>query len=843
MASAHATTDTKERSHVFYLAHQRKQDGAKQSLEEHLFGVASEARTFAAKVHLEQQGELIGLLHDLGKYSQEFQNYLQSAVGLLNPDEDEEFVDAKELKGKVDHSSAGAQLIWEELHKRGQIGQIAGQILALCIASHHSGLIDCLSSNAKGLGEDIFTKRMQKLYKRTHLQEAVANMDKQVAERFRELTDSSVLVDGLKNSISRIMRSDLELIKATSDRNAVTQFKLGLLVRLLFSCLIDADRINTADFENPEAAAQRSKGKYSEWDLLIERLERHLQEKKDQHPIDEIRRRISAQCRERAHREKGIYTLTVPTGGGKTLASLRFALHHAKIHGMDRVIYAIPFTSIIDQNADVVRGVLEPAGIVPGSVVLEHHSNLTPEEQTWKSKILSENWDAPVVYTTNVQLLETLFGAGTRGARRMHQLANAVLVFDEIQTLPINCIHLFCNAINFLVDHCGSTVVLCTATQPLLNRVEPSKGALRITDDSELIQDVTTLFAALKRVEVLNRRKSGGWSNGEIAHLALEEVAQYKSCLVIVNTKRSAREIFQFCRNETDIPIYHLSTSMCAAHRRKILSDIRNGLERKEPLLCISTQLIEAGVDIDFGSVIRFLAGLDSIAQAAGRCNRNGHSRLSRVHVVNPTDESIERLTDINSGKSAAARLLDEYEQHAAMFGNDLVGPQAMERYFHYYFFDRRKDMDYPVPAGTLGHDDTLLNLLSVNSQATGEFGRCHNKKPDLYLCQSFMSAAKAFKAIDAPTRGVIVPYGEGGKAIINELCSAFAIEKRFDLLRKAQQYTVNVFSDELRCLREVSAALPVQEGADILYLDTRYYSQEFGLSLEPVEEMEVLNV
>ncbi|MGE0820474.1 MAG: CRISPR-associated helicase Cas3' [Candidatus Binatia bacterium] len=841
MAIAHSDKVQGQRQ-TFYIAHQRKQDGAQQSLEEHLFGVASEAKSFAAKIHLEEQGELIGLLHDLGKYSEEFQNYLQSAVGLLNPDEDEEFVDAKELKGKIDHSTAGAQLVWQELSTRGQLGQIVGQILALCIGSHHSGLIDCLSSNAKGLGEDVFTRRMQKLAERTHLHEAVAKMDKRIADRFRELVNKPVLLDGLKNSISKIMRNDLELIKATSDRNAVTQFKIGLLVRLLFSCLIDADRINTADFENPEAAEQRPKGKYLEWDLLIERLEKELQGKSSKHPIDEIRRRVSEECRKSASRNKGIYTLTVPTGGGKTLASLRFALHHAKLHGMDRVIYAIPFTSIIDQNAEVVREILEPSGVAPGSVVLEHHSNLTPEEQTWKSKILSENWDAPVIYTTNVQLLETLFGAGTRGARRMHQLANAVLVFDEIQTLPLNCIHLFCNAINFLVEHCGSTVVLCTATQPLLNRVEPAKGALRVTDASEIMPDVTTLFADLKRVEVLNRRKPGGWSNEESARLALEEVDRCKSCLVIVNTKRSAREIFQLCHNEATFPLYHLSTSMCAAHRRKVLRDIREHLDRKEHLLCISTQLIEAGVDIDFGSVIRFMAGLDSIAQAAGRCNRNGSSELGRVHVVNPSDESIERLTDIRCGKDTTARLLDEYEKHAAMFGTDLVGPQAMEWYFHYYFFDRRNDMDYPVSATTLGHDDTLLNLLSVNPQATEEFRRCHSKLPNLYLRQSFMSAAKAFKAIDAPTRGVIVPYGEEGKAIINELCSAFMVEKQWKLIRKAQQYTVNVFPHELLRLRDDGAVFPVQEDTDILYLDARYYSSKFGLSLTPVGEMEVLN-
>ena len=832
----------KIKSQSIYIAHRREYDGAVQSLEKHLLGVAEIARSFSTKLGLGEQGELVGLLHDLGKYSEEFQNYLKSAVSLINPDEDD-FVDAQGLKGKVDHSTAGAQFVWEELSKHGQMGEIVGQILALCIASHHSGLIDCLSSDTKGFGKDIFTKRMQKLDDRTHLQEARIKMDEVIVKRFRELVNSPSLIDGLKESIRQVILGDPMKGKAPHE-NTVTQFKTGLLVRLLFSCLIDADRIDTADFENPEAATKRLKGKYSEWNILINRLERSLQGITGRHPIDESRRRISDQCRQSAFQAKGIYTLTVPTGGGKTLASLRFALHHAKKQGMERIVYAIPFTSIIDQNADVVRKILEPSetGAEHGSVVLEHHSNITPEEQTWKSKILAENWDAPVIYTTNVQLLETLFGAGTRGARRMHQLANAVLVFDEIQTLPINCIHLFCNAINFLVEHCGSTVVLCTATQPLLDRVEAGKGALRLTSASEIMPEVGKLFDDLKRVEVINRRKPGGWTNEEVTQLALEEAEQSKGCLVIVNTKKSAQEIFHHCRNTTQIPIYHLSTNMCAVHRKKVLGEIRQYLDTSEPLVCISTQLIEAGVDIDFGSVIRFQAGLDSIAQAAGRCNRHGRSELGRVHVVNPSDESIDMLKDIGTGKNVTARLLDEFEKNPVRFGNDLLSPEAIGWYFHYYFFDRRSDMDYPVSARMLGHDDSLLNLLSANSKAAEEFCRCQGVKPDLYLRQSFMAAAKAFKAIDAPTRGVIVPYCEDGKTLINELCAAYAIEKQFSLLRKAQQYTVNVFPHELQRLRETQAVREVQEGTDILYLDSRYYSPEFGLSLTPSGEMEVLD-
>ena len=631
-----------------YIAHIRKAGGDPQSLEEHLLGVAEIAKKLASKIGLEPQGELIGLLHDLGKYSNEFQYYLKSAVGLINQDKDE-FVDAQGLKGKVDHSTAGAQLVWEELSKHGQLGQVVGQMLSLCIASHHSGLIDCLSSNANKPVEDIFTRRTGKRDDRSHLREAMSKMDTLIDKRFRELSAMPSLISGIEETIRKVARGEKV--------EAIIRFKVGLLVRFLFSCLIDADRVDTADFEKPRAARHRLNGQYTEWPLLIERLEKHLEGFTIRNPIDEVRRNISDHCRDGAIRDKGVYTLTVPTGGGKTLASLRFALHHAERHKMDRVIYVIPFTSIIDQNAKVVRDILEPTKDDRGRVVLEHHSNLTPEQQGWKEKMLTENWDSQVVFITSVQLLEALFGGGTRGARRMHQLANAVLIFDEIQTLPVNCVHLFCNAMNFLVEHCGSTVVLCTATQPLLNRVDQSKGALKFTKDDDLMPDVKGLFDDLKRVEVMNQRKPGGWTDEEIARLALDEVVQSVSCLVIVNTKKSAQALYRLCREAGGIQHFHLSTSMCPAHRKEILDKIRKLLDDESPVLCVSTQLIEAGVDVDFGAVIRYTAGLDSIAQAAGRCNRNGkqkdtdgNPKAGRVHVVNPAVENVDRLKDIQCG-------------------------------------------------------------------------------------------------------------------------------------------------------------------------------------------------
>jgi CRISPR-associated endonuclease/helicase Cas3 len=712
-----------------FIAH-RKKSGECQTLADHLLEVSELGGRFSAKIELGLPGQLIGLLHDLGKYSLDFQQYLCSAVGILEQDVDDNYVDPRAKKGKIDHSTAGAQTLWQEISKRGRIESAMGQILAVCIASHHSGLIDCLAVD----GTDRFSTRMQKSDRQSHRSEAWEKADKTVREQYEKLIHDRDLLLAFRRTVESICRNE--------QHEGITRFKVGLLVRFLFSCLVDADRSNTADFERPAAARQRMSGRYEGWPVLTDRLETHLTKLPCVGRIDELRRDVSRHCFAAAERKRGIFTLTVPTGGGKTLASLRFALRHAEQNGMDRVICVIPYTSIIDQNADEVRKILEAEGVDPGSVVLEHHSNLTPEEQTWRNKILSENWDAPVIFTTTVQFLETLFGAGTRGARRMHQLANAVIVFDEIQTLPVNCVHLFNNAINFLVEQCRSSVLLCTATQPLLDQVDTQKGALRLLrPGSELMDDhVESLFDGLTRVEILDRRKAGGWTMDEVAALALKEVAASGSCLVVVNTKSAARSIYRLCKvRAPDLPIYHLSTNMCPAHRKVRLSEIKTLLKpgSSSPVLCVSTQLVEAGVDVDFGAAVRFTAGLDSIAQAAGRCNRHGLRPTGRVHVINPAEDAAEMLKDIRIGKQSAERVLCEIAAgHADHNKNMVLSPDAMNRYFQYYFFDRKNEMSYPVSADLVGRNDTLLNMLSENSMAVDSAGSA----PATYLRQSFMT-------------------------------------------------------------------------------------------------------
>ena len=824
-----------------FVAHHRRKDDAWQSLPAHLTGVGSLAAVYAGKLGLRDLGELLGLLHDLGKYSKAFQTYLKSAVGDLNQDEDEDWVDAKSLKGKVDHSTAGAQLAWNTLCQGARSDQIAGQILALCIASHHSGLIDCIGANRDSFGEDLFNRRVQKAQAHTHLDEVLQVADTQLLERCRVLLSE-------KNFVSRVDELWAEIVghNKTTGSPQVAQQQFGLLVRFIFSCLIDADRVDTANFEHPRVQRFRPQGSYADWPMLTRRLENYLAALPPTRAIDHLRRDISEQCQQASNRPAGIYTLTVPTGGGKTLASLRFALHHAQQRELDRIVYVIPFTSIIDQNADVVRTVLEPdeAPQDRGRIVLEHHGSLTPEQQTWREKVLSENWDAPVVYTTMVQFLEALFGAGTRGARRMHQLARSVLIFDEVQTVPIRCVHLFNNAINFLASHCGTTVILCTATQPLLDRVDATKGAARLHEAPELMQDVNQLFDDLKRVDVKDQRKPGGWSDQEIAALAVNEMERSGSCLVIVNTKASARRIFELCAAETAAGITaHLSTDMCPAHRKQELGKLRDRLGANLPTLCVSTQLIEAGVDVDFGTVIRFMAGLDSIAQAAGRCNRNGHPEPGIVHLVNPQTENLDKLPDILIGREKTLRVLDEFKQDPARFNRNLIGPQALSAYYRYYFFDRAKDMGYTVQPDEVAQTDTLLNLLADNTGAVGEYQRNTKTTPPICFRQAFMTAAKAFKAIDSPTQAVIVPFGAAGKKLVADLLAAYDVELEIDLLRTAQQYSVNVFPHVLRKLEEAKALREVKADTRILCLDGRYYSDLFGLATEPVSPLEFMNV
>lgn len=808
-----------------WIAHPDFNNGSHQSVYSHLTAVGELAATFADKLGFAEQGRLIGLMHDFGKYSSAFQNYMQLIVteqGRYDPDNDEgsaENLISKSLKGKIDHSSAGAQWIlralWPHLGKLQQqeqalspYGLVIIQALSMCIASHHSGLIDSLSEN-----ENVFANRIKKSDELTHQNECINNADPELLSQAQSLTSFKFILQS-----SQQLKSMFDKYKLSAIEH---DFYLGMFTKMLFSCLIDADRIDSADFEQPSNKPERHK--QPNWAFACDKIESFIAQLEPVNPIDHIRAEISDNCFHRAQDETGIYSLTVPTGGGKTYASLRFALHHAKEHNLDRIVYIIPFTSIIEQNASAIRGVLDEANAEDW--VLEHHSSLEPEQQTWRSKLACENWDKPIVLTTMVQFLESMFSSGTRGSRRMHQLSNAVLVFDEIQTLPIRCVHLFNNTINYLTRFCNSTALMCTATQPLLNQLpEQIKpfGELQLPLENELTPNIDKLYQQLERVSIKNLTKKEGWNDTEITELVQQQLSAVRSCLVIVNTKAWAKTIFQALQSQAinETKIFHLSTGMCSAHRKQILDEVRGRLASGQTTLCISTQLIEAGVDVDFGCVIRFVAGLDSIAQAAGRCNRNGKQQKGHVFVLNPVQENVGMLQDIKTGIAATTRIFTEFDEE------DLLKPEAMNRYFQYYFFERHKEMTYPSKQGK-----NILSLLSNNEY----IGPLRKNNPFI-LNQSFMTAAKQFRAIDAPLHSVIVPFNEEAKSIITQLCD---LDKRFDaanyrsLLKAAQKYSVNIFPNVWQKLIDQQAVYPIAQDEAVFYLGEEFYSQDFGLSIE----------
>ena len=818
-----------------YIAHVRKADGQPQFLQTHLTETAEIAKLLAAKLDLDQAGELLGLMHDFGKYSRKFQKYIHDETGLFNPDLDDE--ESMPNGSKVDHSTAGAQWVYRELRKFGAaqgIGELFGQMLGLCIASHHGeGLIDCLD----GEGNSKWIERFNKTDELTHLAGCEQKADEIVQQKAYELAGEN-LIRSLLNAVKPILSNQ-------TINNKIKEFYLGCMTRFLFSCLIDADRIDSSDFEREAQKEVRRLTEKTDWQTAIDQLEAKLAGFENRYPIDEIRRRISDDCLKRAADSQGIYTLTVPTGGGKTLASLRYALNHAKKHNLDRIIYIIPYTSIIDQNAQAMREILGE------DWVLEHHSNLEPEKQSWQDKLLSENWDKPIVFTTMVQFLDAWFGGGTRGARHIHPMTNSVLIFDEIQTLPVKCVHLFCNVLNWLTTFGKSTAVLCTATQPLLGESGlqnfpkdkresiAARGLLKQPAHAEIMgtdKQREELYKKLSRVEIRFNEKAGGWNVAEAGAFLLEQFQTTQSCLFIVNTKKWAQELYQYCQRQNVPPeaLFHLSTHQCAAHRKAIFDTIKGRLKNGKPVICISTQLIEAGVDISMACVIRALGGLDSIAQAAGRCNRHGEKKgKGQVWVLNLQEQDFTRiLPDIQAGKTHAERVFRDFA------GQDILQPAAMERYFEYYFYQRSDEMAYYVKNSATG---SLLDWLSDN--ALNPYGEKNNKisKPLPLLMQSFKSAGRAFQAIDAPTRAVIVPYGEGTE-LIAKLCGEWDPKEMHRTLQKAQRYSVNVFPNVWDKLQKENALHETIEGSGIYYLKERHYNDEFGLSLDETSDMTFLN-
>ncbi|MGI6036050.1 MAG: CRISPR-associated helicase Cas3' [Limnochordia bacterium] len=807
-----------------FVAHYRPGDGAIQDVWSHLANVGRRTARIADKVGLGPVGELLGLVHDLGKASSDFDDYIRQAVGLPLRST------SRDIKRSVDHSTAGGAWV-RSLILQDPKARISQQLIPLLAVSHHSGLIDCLTID----GQDGFERRLDKNESQTRMNESLSNAPLDYLERVGRLVQ--------RGSIEALLADSIRSLREPGDGLSEMAFKAGLLTRFLFSALIDGDRIDTIDFQDPDKQALRRDGAYHSWDAMIQALEDHLRTFPCRNRIDEFRQDVSRRCLETSRSRQGIYRLTVPTGGGKTLASLRFALHHARCHGLERILYVIPYTSIIDQNASTIRSIIEAHPDCQG-MVLEHHSNLEPDRQSSPEQMLyTQNWDAPIVLTTMVQFLEALFGSGTSKVRRMHQMAKAVIIFDEIQTLPIRCIHMFNLAVRYLVSHCGSTVVLCTATQPLLHTIEPRSRALPDNSDAEITPDVKNMFAQFKRVHLHDCTDSRPWSHEELAMEVVKQWQQNKSVLAILNTKRDALLVYQKLAERNIAPIRHLSTSMCPAHRLNVLGEINSRL-REEPIICISTQLVEAGVDLDFDVVFRALAGLDSIQQAAGRCNRHGRKALGDVFVFELAGENVSRLPDIRMGKEIAQRILGEFRACPSDFDNDLLSPRTMDCYYRYYFYQRQNEMNYPLNKNSpAGRHDSLFRLLSTNDISVEAYKRQYRQAPPLLLRQAFQTAAESFKVIEQTSRGVIVPYGLEGKELIVDLCALEPWDNPRELLTRAQQYSVGCFPYVLEALNRKGALHSIRGDIEIFYVDESFYSDDVGLLDEGAGAMGFLGV
>ena len=596
-------------------------------------------------------------------------------------------------------------------------------------------------------------------------------------------------------------------------------FLLSLVCRLILSAVIEGDRRDTAACMLGMAFSKQPADMRPIWRERLEAVEEKLAALPVRGDVDKARRAISEQCRAFAFGESGVYRLSVPTGSGKTLAGLRAALAHAAARNKARIFFVSPLLTILDQNAKVIKNFISD-----DSLILEHASNiLRPEKQDDEldeNELLTETWRAPIVVTTLVQFLNTLFDGRTACIRRMNALANSVIVLDEVQSVPRHMLSPFNMAVNFLSAVCGATVILCSATEPCL---EAARHPVRLSKPSDLVAYDPALWQPFRRTEITDRRKPGGYTAEELAALALESLEASGSLLLICNKKDQAAALYRLL-SHAEAAVYHLSTSMCAAHRLRTLDAI-NARLGKEPVVCVATQLVEAGVDFSFGCVIRVSAGLDNVVQAAGRCNRGGEfGRLCPVYIVNLKGENLGRLKEIAAAQNAAEELLYDFARAPAAYGDSLASAEAVESYYRRLFGNMKEGaQDYPLP----DYHSTLFRMLGRNDDF-----RVHGESLSV-IGQAFRTAGDAFQVFDDRTFDLLVPYGPG-EALIADLCGTRAESDplyRKELLEKAKPYSVSVFRYQLDALQKEKGIASLCGGA-VWAVRPAFYREDTGLDI-----------
>jgi len=714
-----------------YYAHslEGKSQSEWQLLEEHLRNVARMAQSFAEAFGAEDWGYLAGLWHDLGKYSKDFQRYLDTAEGI------DAHIETK--IGRVDHSTAGAQHAFNLLNDK-------GKLLAYAIAGHHAGLPD-----GKANSNSCLSYRLKK-----------------------NIPNYSARPDRILGSIeSTNLPFPLDPKRFG--------FQLSFFIRMIFSCLVDSDFLDTEAFMDSEKSLWR-KGypDLSEMDKRLTSALNKLVKSTSDTLINEHRTQILKNCLDSAESPQGLFSLTVPTGGGKTLSSLAFAMKHALKHDLERIIYVIPYTSIIEQNAAVFREILGE------DAVLEHHSNFEPKEEDHRSRLAAENWDAPLIVTTNVQFFESLYRCRSSRCRKIHNIAKSVVILDEAQMLPVPLLRPCMEVLRELSSAYRTTIVLCTATQPALSTNENFKDGL--DGVREIIPDPAKLYNLFKRIHI---EILPALSDDVLA----DRLNAHDQVLCIVNTRKHARLVFESIRDQECC--YHLSALMCPAHRTKKFKEIRSVLSKGLSCRVVSTQLIEAGVDIDFPVVYRSASGIDSIAQAAGRCNREGKlPEGGRVYVF---------LSEAGL-PPGHFRHTAETAEAVMRHHDDPLSLEAVEEYFRTLYWME----------GELLDEHHILDDLNEGRQR-GDF--------------PFRVVDKKFKIIEDGAESIIIPWDEEAEKIISGLRYS---EYPASFARKAQRFTVQVYPKVLSYL-ECAGSVERLHDQYCLLTNMDIYRDDLGLCPE----------
>ncbi len=698
-----------------------------QPLSEHLEETARRAAAFLEAVGLGPIAKLAGLLHDLGKFNPDF---------------------LRRLSGesiRVDHSTAGAKAAIERYGGGDARKASLGKMLAFAIAGHHAGLAD-------GVGGQ----------RRPRPLEARLSADVPDPDRVWQ---------------QEIELPELPPLPLQPQSRERAGFCGAFATRMIFSALVDADYLDTEAFFTGLEGRPVERGGHPPLDVLLGRLEAHLRElmsNANDTAVNRLRREVLEHSRGQAAEAPGLFTFTVPTGGGKTLSSLAFALEHAIRHGLERVIFVIPYTSIIDQTAQVFREALVGEGAGPADFVVEHHTGFDEEDPgvrdgSAKLRLAMENWDAPIIVTTGVQFFESLFSNRPSRCRKLHNVVRSVVVLDEAQTLPLRLLLPCVAALDELARNWRASVVLCTATQPALRAQDGFGGGFE--EVRELAPDPPALHRSLRRTRI--RRLEGRIEDAKLA-VRLRESPQ---ALCIVNTRRHARELHELVREDREDESFHLSTLMCPRHRRAVLETVRRRLKHSRPVRLVATSLVEAGVDVDFPEVWRAEAGLESIVQAAGRCNREGSASMGEVVVFEPADGDGRRPPgDVPKLAGAARGVMRHHSDPAA--------PTAIQEYFQEVYWLQGSQLD----------SEKILAQLRERADSF-DF--------------PFATIAQQFRMIESSMLPVIVPYpgawseDGGAERLLRTLKHA---ERPGRLARRLQAYTVQVPREVRRLLLDAGS-------------------------------------